>query len=472
MRYFVALLLGIVFVYSGVKGQEAEPAKKTVVQEIQISGNKVTRSSVILRELSFHVGDTLPADSTLWRVFALNRERLVNMQLFNSVGFGYDAGTSESVKHFNMERDGLVVVIALKERWNIIPTVTVQFADRNFNTWWVKEDHDLRRAMVGLTLTDKNFRGNLEQLAVTVQAGYTQKLGISYLRPYVNRGQTNGLGFNLSVAQSRQTFFRTDSDKLQYAGIYSGPVILKQVEGGVSYVYRPAYARRHIFQLNYKDYSVSDTVLKLNSDYYKDKKSRARFAELYYRYEYNGVDNWSYSLKGEKLVTQAVVRKGFEGLEFQAFANVEAGLFRSPAKNWYYSLIFRGRLMYPQDQPYFFRGGLGTQTDYVRGYEYYVIDGSSYGLLRFDLKRQLFNKTYSLPIKYFTALPVRIYPKVFADIGYIDGAGGHNDFLGNKVLYSIGAGLDVVTLYDIKIRLEFAWNHLKQNGLYLHFNSE
>jgi hypothetical protein len=212
--------------------------------------------------------------------------------------------------------------------------------------------------------------------------------------------------------------------------------------------------------------------LKLDPDYYTKGSKRARFAELFYRYEYNGVDNWNYSLKGFKLVTQAVVRAGFEGINFQSYANVEAGIFRNPFPKWYTSVVFRGRLMYPQEQPYYFRGGLGTQTDYVRGYEYYVIDGSNYGLLRLDLKREIFNNTYSIPVKYFTALPIRIYPKIFADAGYIDSPAPGNSFLSNRLLYSIGVGVDIVTLYDIKIRFEFAYNHLGQNGLYLHFNSE
>ena len=111
-------------------------------------------------------------------------------------------------------------------------------------------------------------------------------------------------------------------------------------------------------------------------------------------------------------------------------------------------------------------------TDYVRGYEYYVIDGSNYGLLRIDLKREIFNNTYSLPVKYFTALPLRIYPKIFADAGYIDSPSPGNSFLSKRLLYSVGVGIDIITLYDIKFRFEFAWNHLGQNGLYLHFNSE
>ena len=462
MRYL--LLLPLLFVctcaYSQGGGGAANTGQQVTIRKIIITGNTITRRSVILRELGIHEGDTIFANAT----DSLNTEnklRLCNLQLFNEV--------DQHIEHIGSELDWY---IAVKERWPVIPSVIVQFADRNFNTWWVSEHHDLRRVSGGLTLTDKNFRGNLETLAVTAEGGYTQKLGINYMRPYVNRGQTNGFGFSLSYAQSRQTYFNTDSNKLVYAGTYSGPVILKQLEGGISYLYRPAYASKHLFQLNYKDYSVSDTILKLNPEYFANNSTRARFFEFYYRYEYNGVDNWNYSLTGYKLVTQAVVRQGLEGIHFQSYANVEAGWFKNPLPKWYTSVIFRGRLMYPQQQPYYFRGGLGTQTDYVRGYEYYVIDGSNYGVVRLDLKREVFNNTYAIPVRYFTAIPVRIYPKVFFDAGYIDSPQPGNSFLSNKLQYSAGVGVDVVTLYDIKLRFEYAFNHLGQNGLYLHFNSE
>jgi outer membrane protein assembly factor BamA len=465
MRHFFLLLL-LLFVYGHGYSQGA--VAKIVISRIVVEGNTRTRAYVILRELSVHEGSVVPQDS-IDIIKEQNRLRVYNLQLFNEVTI-----TTTPVETLQADSSGnrlIVLHIAVRERWNIIPTVTVQFADRNFNTWWVEQDHDLRRIMAGLTVTDKNFRGNLEQLAVTVQAGYTQKLGLSYMRPYINKRQTNGLGFSFSVSQSQQAHYATDSDKLVYAGIYSGPVILRQAEGGISYIYRPAYASRHMVQLSYKDYSVNDTIVKLNPEYYADNSKAAKFLELYYRYEYNGVDNWSYSLRGVKLVSQAVVRKGFEGLDFQSYLNVEAGWFKSIAPRWYVATVFRGRAMYPAKQPYYFRGGLGTQTDYVRGYEYYVIDGSHYGLLRLDLKRELYNRSYKLHLKYFTNIPLRIYPKIFADAGYIDGDRSHNNFLANTVMYSIGAGVDVVTLYDIKIRFEFAWNHLKQNGLYLHFNA-
>lgn len=464
MRHFTFVFL-LFTIYSGAYCQDIYSladidTSRVRIRSINIDGNNITRQRVILRELGIHVGDVIPVDSIAY-LTEQNKLRLFNLQLFNEV----DQHAERSMNELNW-------YIHVKERWPVIPSLIVQFADRNFNTWWVTEHHDLRRVSGGFTLTDKNFRGNLESLAVTVEDGYTQKLGISYMRPYVNHGQTSGLGFSLSYAQSRQTYYTTDSDKLVYAGTYASPVILRQLEGGVSYIYRPAYASKHIFQLNYKDYSAGDTILKLNPEYYTNGSKEAKFVELFYRYEYNGVDNWNYSLTGFKLVTQAVMRKGFEGINFQSYANVEAGIFRNIYSRWYASAIFRGRIMYPQDQPYYFRGGLGTQTDYVRGYEYYVIDGYNYGLLRLDLKREIFNNTYSFKVKYFTAIPLRIYPKIFADAGYIDNPIPGNSFLGNRLLYSIGAGIDVVTLYDIKIRFEFAYNHLGQNGLYLHFNSE
>lgn len=458
MRY--SLLLLLLFMSTGGFCQEGKVSSKLTIRRIFIEGNNVTRGKVILRELSIHEGDVVASDS-IEALVQKNKLRLFNLQIFNEVN-----------QHTERNGNELDWYINVKERWYIIPTFTVQFADRNFNTWWVKQDHDLRRVMAGVTLTDKNFRGDLELLAVTVQAGFTQKLGINYMRPYINEGQKHGIGFWASVSQGTQTYYKTDSDKLVFFGDYTGAPIIQQVEGGISYSYRPAYASRHMLQLNYKDYSVKDTVIKLNPEYYADKSKTAKFLELFYRFEYNGVDNWNYSLTGFKLVSQLAVRKGFEGMDFQCYEQVEAGIFKRLYGKWYGDAIFRGRVLFPGKQPYFFRGGLGSQTDYVRGYEFYVIDGSQYGLLRVDLKRELFNKTFRLPVKYFTAIPLRIYPKVFADVGYTDGAGMRYSPLSNRVLYSAGVGLDVVTFYDVKIRMEYTWNHMNQNGLYLHFNSE
>ncbi len=442
---------------------ETKLAERVTIRSIVVTGNKVTRRAILLREISVHEGDTLTLDS-ISLLLNQNKLRLVNLSLFNDI----------DMKIVRITRTQVDWQISVKERWYILPSFSFELADRNFNVWYSQQHHDLSRANIGLTLSDNNFRGNLENLSATVQVGYTRKLGLSYDIPYINKKQTSGLGFVISIARSRQTYYATDSNKLQYVNGSNNTDILQQVEAGISYIYRPGYAVRHIFTLTYKDYTIGDTIARLNPDYFTNGSTHTRLLDLQYRFEINEVDNWNYPLYGFKLVGYAVSRIGFEGIRFQNFLNVETGVFHSPLPGWYFSAIFRGRLVVPEQQPYYFRGGLGTTTDYVRGYEYYVIDGSQYGLLRLDLKRELFNRTYKgIPIQYLTSIPLRIYPKIFADAGFIkSGAPGANSFLDNRLLYSIGVGLDVVTLYDFKIRLELAYNHLGRNGLYLHTNSE
>ena len=276
----------------------------------------------------------------------------------------------------------------------------------------------------------------------------------------------------LSATQSRQTNYTSANDKLSYTGSYNGPVVLRQIEGGVNYSFRPAYATRHKIQIAYKYAGVGDSVTKLAPKYFDDHSKKARYLELLYRLEVNRVDNWNYSLDGFKLVNNVVFRMGFEGIHYQAFTNTEMGFFRDLTHEFYSSMVVRTRITYPEVMPYYFTGGLGTQTDYVRGYEYYVIDGSSYGIVRFELRRALFSWSANLPVRYFTLVPLKVYAKIFTDGGYIKNSVLDYNFLSNRTLYSVGVGVDILTLYDVKVRVEYTRNHLNQNGLYLHFNSE
>ncbi|MDR3678836.1 MAG: POTRA domain-containing protein [Flavipsychrobacter sp.] len=438
-----------------------KPVQLTV-RKIELSGNEVSRRKVLLRELSIEEGDVISTDSLNYFVEEC-KLRLTNLTIFNEV----------EIKVVRIDEGEMDWYIYVKERFYVFPQITFQLADRNFNVWWYEQNHNLNRINLGLTGVDKNISGNLDVLSATVQAGYTQKLAISYTKPYVDKAQKNGLGISLSYSRNHQIFFATDSNKLQYVGNYTGPYMLTQFEGAVSYIYRPGYATRHILQLSYKDYSVNDTVPKLNHDYYLNGSRQLKLLELLYRFEYNHVDNWNYPLVGEKVVAYALSRVGIEGFKFQNYLNVEVGYFRNPLRKWYTSVIFRGRVMAPENQPYAFEGGLGTSMDYIRGYEYYVINGGNYGVLRLDLKRELINfKLKEIPVKYFTTLPLRVYPKIFTDIAYVRTGVPGNAYLGNRLLYSIGAGLDIITFYEIKIRLELAYNQLGQNGLYLHSGSE
>lgn len=443
--------------------QTAVPAgrEKLYLRTIHVIGTQRTRQSILLREMSVHAGDSMPADSVT-HIVQQNRLRLLNIALFTEVNVHPEPVAADSIDLY----------VIVKERWYIWPQVAFQLADRNFNVWWTEQNRDLRRANIGLTVKDKNFRGNYETLSATAQVGYTQRFAIEYSRPYIDRRQKHGIGLSLSLARSQEMAYTTDSNKLKFARS-NDRFIYHQADVSVVYSYRPGYAARHVFQLSYRNYRIDDTIVGLNHDYYRNGSNDLRMLEFTYRFDLNHVDNWNYPLTGFKLVSYTTLRAGIDGIGFQASETAEAGWFRQPAHKWYTGLIFRGRLSLPYDQPYAFRQALGTRTDYVRGYEYYVVDGAHYGVLRADLKRELYNHIFEKTgIHYLPSVPLRIYPKLFMDLGYAVNKYPGNSFLNDRLLYAAGIGLDIVTAYDLKIRLEYAWNHLGQNGLFLHFNSE
>lgn len=439
--------------------------EKVTLKHIYTQGNRLTRRSIILRELSVTEGMELPSDS-LHAISELNWKRLFNLGLFSDIIITTDT-ISESVIDWKIQ---------VKEQWYIWPELSFKLADRNFNVWWTEQNRDIRRANLGVTLKHRNFRGNLEQLGVTAQIGYTQRFGIDYFRPYVDKKQQHGFGASFFVSKNEETFYITDSNKLRFIRT-QGNYIIRQFECAALYVYRPAYADRHLVEIRYRDYEVDDTIVKLNhekgQEYYERGNNQLKLLELLYRFERNKVDNWNYPLFGHKIVGFFVNRAGFEGMRFQSYASVEYGRFYRLYGKWFASHILRGRLTLPEDQPYALRGAMGSGNEYVRGYEYYVIDGSQYGILRHNLKYEALNiKIRNIPISYIAMVPLRIYPKVFTDLGYGVNKYPGNSFLNNRLLYSAGVGIDLVTAYDFKLRLEYTWNHLGEKGLFLHLDSE
>jgi outer membrane protein assembly factor BamA len=431
------------------------------VIKIVITGNKRTREQIVLREMSVLEGQLVNRDS-LQHIMNLNKIRIMNLALFNEAEMFIDSVSNTAV----------IWRIAVKERWYIMPEISLKLADRNLNVWWYEQNHDIKRAIIGVALSHLNFRGNHEKLSLYTQVGYSQKFGINYQRPFIDKKQKHGIGVSVYDSRNRETFYRTDSNKLEFASSTNRDV-LEMFEANVNYTFRPAYSTRHLFQISYRNYRIDDSLRDLNPNYFANGNTRADYLELYFRIDINRVDNWNYPLRGFKLIGTSANRIGFNGLGIQSFVNVETGYFDNPAGNWFWNVIFRGRLMLPERSPYGFLGGMGGPTDYMRGYEYYVIDGPQYGLFRFDLKNEVVNYNFKgIPIKVLSVIPIRLYPKIFADVGAVRNPNPLNSKLNNRLLYSGGIGLDLVTLYEIKFRFEYTFNHLGEKGLFLHTNAE
>lgn len=435
--------------------------EKVALKKINIVGNRKTRRSIILREMSMQEGDSI-LKAELADITELNRKRVFNLSLFTDVVILTDSSTPGAI----------VWDIIVKEQWYLIPEFTFKLADRNFNVWWVEQNRDIRRANIGITLKNRNFRGNLEEISATAQVGYTQKFGLQYYRPYIDKNQKHGFGFKFFLSRNEEWFYRTDSNKWEFART-PGRYITNSFEASGSYILRPAYASRHLIEATFKSQTVQDTFTLLNGDYFLNGQQHMELIELLYRYDLNMVDNWNYPMEGLKVIVHSILRLGIKGFNWQNVYLAEIGKFNNLGKKFYSSHIFRGRIAFPEKQPYVYVSAMGVGNEYIRGYEYYVIDGSHYGILRNNLKYELLNiKIKKLPIRYITNLPFRLYPKIYTDVGYGRNRFPGNSTLNNRFLYSAGAGVDFVTAYDIKLRVEYTWNHLGEKGLFLHFTSE
>jgi len=134
------------------------------------------------------------------------------------------------------------------------------------------------------------------------------------------------------------------------------------------------------------------------------------------------------------------------------------------------STVYAG-IKLPFSQPYFNQRFLGYGDAFMQGYEYYVVDGVAGGYLKTSLIRKLLDFKVKVPgykNHEGTMLPIRVFGRIYGNTGYVYNPQPGANSLSNKMLYAGGLGLDIVTLYDLTIRLEWTFNQLGQNGVFLH----
>ena len=91
-------------------------------------------------------------------------------------------------------------------------------------------------------------------------------------------------------------------------------------------------------------------------------------------------------------------------------------------------------------------------------------------LAQYTLKKKLISFNIPVPVKndIVPKIPFSFYAKTFGDAGYSYNKAELDTRLGNLILYSGGFGLDMLTLYDISLRIEYSFNQLGEKGLFLH----
>ena len=145
MKQLLSLFL-IIFSF-GLYAQQ-DTISYVIVSDIVINGNNVTKDAIIFRELTFEIGDTIPAQR--WEEeLRVSYENVQNTTLFNFVTFEQQEDKSRN--------NSVILTIDVVERWYIWVFPYVAYSDRNLNAWY--EADDIRRFSYGVEMKYRNFLG-------------------------------------------------------------------------------------------------------------------------------------------------------------------------------------------------------------------------------------------------------------------------------------------------------------------------
>jgi len=435
-----------------------------IIHQISITGNSITRPGIIHRELNFKEHDTLSLTQFSDMLIA-SKQNIFNTRLFNfvTIDTSYVAG-----------RQLLDVNIALVERWYIWPIPFFEFSNRNFNVWW--ETRDFNRLTYGIDFTFFNARGRNETLKILTHFGFNQQFGFTYKMPYINNKKTLGIGFGFTVELNHEVpVFTLNNDPFY---IRSNATYLKKlIYGFTELIVRPDFYSTHTFRVAYSRFNF-DSSIRTIPGFVLNEKDVQQFISVSYLYKNDHRDVQYYPLKGYYLDVELNHAVPYETAH-NSYVRTNLRIYAHLYHRWYWASGFTGKLSFEKTQPYYLQLGLGYGRDFVRGYEYYVVDGQHYALLKSNLKFALLPQRVErlgfIRTTKFNTIPLALYLNAFVDMGYVYHYPGSppditaGNTLENSFLIGYGLGLDFTTYYDVVIRVEGAMNRMGLPGLYLHF---
>jgi Surface antigen variable number repeat len=432
-----------------------------IIGHITIAGNKKTKSSIILREVPFRTGETYPMPVLLQK-FEDGRKQLMNTALFNSV----------MIVAKSFEGTKVNIEITLKERWYLFPVPYLKPVDRNLNQWIVEQKASLARVNYGAKLLYYNATGHNDKLKMLLIGGYTKQISFGYDRLYIDKSLKWGMRLNYAAGNGRELFYNTINDKQVFLKDENN-FLRSFSTASAELTYRRAIRTRHSFGITWQKEKVKDTALVLNPSYFNSGNT-VKAPGVFYNLSYADLDYNPYPTKGYA-ANISFIKQGFNSsfnlwqLDVKAFAS------RQLFPKTYLSLSLYGGLKLPFNQPYISRRFLGFGDVFMQGYEYYIIDGVAGGYIKTTLTRELLNFKVRIPSikkgKPAEYIPVRIFGKMYGNTGYVHNPQPGENFLSNKMLYSGGFGIDILTFYDVTFKLEWSFNQLGENGLFLHRKS-
>jgi Surface antigen variable number repeat len=445
------------------------------VTGISIRGNKITKDYIILREIEFKKGNYVPA-AQLFDAIVKARQDVVNTQLFLEI--------IPVIK--KLTEHELDIEFVVKERWYIFPVPYFKLIDRNLNQWIVEQNASLERVNYGLKFDWYNVSGRRDKLEFRYVNGYNRQYALSYNQPFADKKLEKGFLVGVYYTSTRQTSFATDSNKQVFFPVENNQIndfvrTSFRIETGFSY--RKGINHRHTLRLNYVREQLADTITRIIEQnqnkgylpYFTDNKRQQSFGEFSYSYQYFNLDNIAYPTKGLAFNGSFTQRGlGAPGMNLWQLSG-KVGKYMPISKKTFLAFYSLGTVKVPFKQPMYNMPAIGYGDFYLQGLEYYVIDGVLAGMLRTTVAQELFKvnvPTFIIKNEKYKKIPFRVIGKVYSNIG-----GAYTPYytpglLNNRLLYTYGFGLDIISYYDFTARFDYSFNQLCEKGLFLHVRKD
>lgn len=423
IRAIIFILFGNIFLFA------VEPDSLSIrddeivkIDSIRIEGNETTKDFIILRELTFKIGDSVSG-----KTLRFNRERVFSLRLFNQVEFKLEKVADKNV-----------LVIQLTESWYLYPLPLFRVQDR-----------DIKKSTYGINLSYRNFRGRNESLRAAIGFGYDPYYSLSYDNPALSYEDGFGLSFAFSFinsankSENAKTIIGEDFTYKMYLQSISLSKIFNQynigfITIGFNYIETP-YTQPGI------------TASGKNID-------RIPFAGLSYIYDSRDLKLFS---ENGLYTSASFTHNGFSinDISYNQFT-IDLRGYRKIVDDFAAKWRIKYRTAFGNVVPFYDYSYLGY-SDYVRGHFHDVREGKSFILTSLEmsypiLKEWNFHVKIPLIPEKLTSARIGIYLSSFFDTG---DAFDRNDKLAIKnFYYGYGFGITLLLLPYNAIRFEYAVN--------------
>lgn len=438
--------------------------KKYIVSTIIIKGNKVTKNGTITRELSFSEGDSVTIAGAGSKAVQ-SQENLLNTSLFNYVKVVFTENSSAS----------LIATVEVEERWYIWPRAILKYDDRNLSAW-LKEG-DISRSLYGITLDKFNCFGRKETMRISYLGGYATQFSFTYRGVALDRKKRHYAGMEIELRRNDEVVAGTNlNEPILFTNEYK--TVFERRKYTVNYTFRPEIRKFHNFWINYYDYRLADTVIRLNPWFLYQAKQKAHFLTFDYVYTSDHRDSKAYPLNGslfETLVSQTISLPASSDTFLSTSFSANYFRYFPVRKNLWFATGINMKLTFNNQRSYLFSRSMGFNYN-MHGFEYNTVDGEDMIIVKDLIKFAVINPRVTtlsfIPLSKFNKIHYALYLNLFSDLGYVSDRfpAGNNTYV-NSLLASCGAGIDLVTYYDSTLRADFSITRFGKAGFYLNLTA-